>query len=164
MELSGLYKHRFGMPVLRVYSYTGQFAVFDTTGHLLYHTTTIDKNPLPKVMVRGEGTNQMVLPMSRNINLDADCDGTYIYILSNAPSPDIKLIKPGTNQQGVVDIYKLSDGSYVKSIKLPIPDASTDPLLQKTSPLTISIHNKSLYVVQGTFVLRYAIDVEKIAS
>jgi hypothetical protein len=164
IELSGFYIVRSQKLIFRVYSFTGQFSAFDSTGKLLYQAYTVDKSPLPKVTIRGSGKDMMVIPASRDINLDADVDDKYLYILSNAATPDIKMIAAGTNAQGVIDIYRVSDGTYLCSMKIPMITNSKDKLLQKSSPLTISICKNRLYVVQGVGIYCFSIDTAKIVT
>jgi hypothetical protein len=163
IELSGFFNNRNRKQIFHVCSFTGQFTAFDSTGKLLYHQYTVDQSPLPNVTIRGSGKEMYVVPASRDINLDADADAEYLYILSNAATPSIKMIAAGTNAQGVIDIYRATDGKYLCSIKIPM-QATNDKFLQKTAPLSISVCKNKLYVVQGVSIYSYTFDKSKIAA
>jgi hypothetical protein len=162
IELAGFYVKRNSSYIFRIYSFVGQFTAFDTTGKLIYQMYSIDKSPLPKVIIRGSGKDMMIMPASRDINIDGDADEQYLYLLSNASTPDVKMIAPGTNAQGIIDIYDVNNGEYLCSMKIPIIKSRKDTLLEKSSPLAFSVCNNRIYVVQGIGVYCFTFDRSKI--
>jgi hypothetical protein len=141
--------------VFRVYTRAGQFAAFDTAGNPLYRSYTVDKTSLPDVVSKKAGSMTYITYAkdSRLVNLSACTDNNFLYILSNAKSPDIPEYKEGENKIGVVDAYNLTNGKYVFSFKVPSlnrTDIKTDV------PSAIAVDNdKKMYVIQGSYMCIY---------
>lgn len=133
-----------------IYLSSGQFAAFDTLGQLLYQKKTIDESPLPKITVRKLGKEVLAMPTpgTREINISADVDKQYLYILSNAPDPNIPQISPTTNSIGVIDMYNVNTGQYLYSIKIP-PMTINGKEDKASIPRQITIANNGFYILQG---------------
>lgn len=133
-----------------MYLASGQFMAFDTAGHFLYQRKTIDESPLPKIIVRKLGKDDLAMPApgSREINLAAHADERYLYILSNALSPDIVQLTQTTNKTGVIDVYDIKTGSYRHSIKIPplIVNGKED---FTSTPRQITVVNNGIYILMG---------------
>jgi hypothetical protein len=134
----------------RVSQFCGQFFSFDSTGTLLYNAMTIDAADVPKFEKR-PGAQGNVIYMeqgARMINPTATADAEYLYILSNAPSPTIKDRKIGRLEQLVVDVYKVSNGTYICSFMAP----NYNDII----PTIICRYAKGFVFIYGGNTIRYA--------
>lgn len=157
-ELSGKFHQTSnqGIPVIQTIDRAGQFTAFDSLGQILYHKQTIDASPLPTIESKNVG-GSVYTTLSKGsrtmINVSASTDKKYLYILSNAKSPEIREIKQGQNEIGVIDAYDIQNGNYVFSFKIPNlgrTDIKTDV------PSGITIGERGIYVIQGAYICLYS--------
>jgi hypothetical protein len=107
--------------VFRIAFRAGEFTAFSTNGKFLYRKVTIDETlPSPPIK-QANGANVRVSygAAHRTINMSGSADKSYLFVLSNAPSPSIKDKMPNILSERVVDVYEVLSGKYLYSFMIP---------------------------------------------
>ena len=123
------------------FTYRQSFLVcFDSTGKVQYTSHTIDLFPPPKPAFEkyGEFTMHTVDP-DIMVNLKADLNDNYLYILSN-------VIARKNKDKRALDVYNVSNGEYVHSIRVPVLEDGQIPL-----DFAVLNNDKNLVVVYDNF-------------
>jgi hypothetical protein len=156
LELDGPFIRNGNGVVFRVSVTAGQFLAFGAKGNPLYVRKTLDQTEPPPPTAKSVNGQQYVTYGAgvRDINTAAWADTKHLYILSNAPSPDIPTLNKAKNTIGVVDIYKVKNGDYLYSFKIPeykTPNAPFEP------PSSFVIANGKLYTICGVTICTYSL-------
>lgn len=165
MELDGMLINNGNGTIFRISFMTGEFVAFDSEGKVKYRKKTIDQTPVATVMTKGEGKNMGAMydmEKTRLVNVSSTADSRYLYISSNAQSPEIAH-KNNLNSESVVDIYRIDTGDYVCSIKIP---KYNDPQYAGALefPPIIAIAPVGIYVYQGMNICYYSLDLSKVKA
>ena len=99
------------------------FMLIDREGQINHIGHTIDNiaPPKPSATTIGEFTVHGVEP-DVMVNLQADIDDEYLYILSNV------IEKENTGKHRAIDVYEVATGSYMFSIKVPLLKDGQTPI------------------------------------
>ena len=114
LKLSGFYsKNQNGVSFYICWK-AGLFFCVNQEGQFQYLSKTIDETPLPKIIESNNAKSLRYDPLMPLVNISADADEKYLYILSNIKTPADK-----NAASNVVDVYRVLDGKYQFSFKIP---------------------------------------------
>lgn len=110
----GYFSKSHDSPTIYTYNKVGLVTIFTKNGDFDRFVQTLDKSTLPEMRYQdaGDGVMLHVLFPDFYINYARSVDSSYFYILSN-------IMRPSYKSRRVVDVYRMSDGSYFKSFIVP---------------------------------------------
>ena len=142
MKMSGFFIKNDVDRIFYVCFMTGLFVSINDQGEFQYLAKTIDKSPYPNIL--DNGISRSFDPLSPIVNISADADAEYLYILSLAISESDR-----HSDSPVMDVYRIDDGSYVKSYLVP-------PYEGKGAS-RVAVGPNGFYFIQGKNITHYQI-------
>jgi hypothetical protein len=142
--------------ISRISSRVGAFIGFDSQGKVLYNKPTIDETPPPTLPFQSHNSNGgkdifISFDGIRIINLAFAADERYLYVLSNAASPNIKDKALNITDQRIIDVYNINTGNYTFSFQMP--------KFQDKRVTDIFVSNGELYACHGQYLCKYTFKI-----
>ena len=140
MKMSGFFIKNDIDRIFYVCFMTGMFISINDQGEFQYLAKTIDKSPYPNIL--DNEVSRRFDPLSPTINMAASADREYLYILSliNSKNDD-------NSDATAMDVYRINDGSYVKSYRVP--------LYQGKGASSVAVGPNGFYFIQDKNINHY---------
>lgn len=136
--------------LLYIYRYRNQFIRLDTNLTVLYKANTIDTTSRVKIKVAeyNKGHDMSMATPATSVNEFACASDKYLFVKSNLRANNEN--KKNFEKSAVIDVYRLSDGKYTRSLYLEEYNGK--------KPVGIRATNDKLIVLYGNTLVSLAVN------